>query len=82
VAVRSNAYANIRLIAGVADSNSVEGHACPSLGVCCLLCWQRPLQLADHSSRGVLACVLVYWETKKWGGLDQIWGFAPGNVGV
>ena len=41
--LRSKAYINIRLIAGVVGSNCAEGHGCPSLDFCAL-CSQRPME--------------------------------------
>jgi hypothetical protein len=50
------AYVCGRSITGVADSNPAGGMDVFPL---CLLCAQRPLRQADHSSRGVLPIVYV-----------------------
>jgi hypothetical protein len=65
---------------------SRSGHGCLSLVfICCVvLCRQRPLRRADHSSRGVLPCVQVYeWSQKpRKGPLVPVGKYRKMNVGL
>ena len=48
--------------------------------VCCVLCRERPLLRADHSSRvllGVCVCLCVIWKPERRGGQGLIWAVAP-----